>query len=93
MQQLAQMRRCDSIKKPKNEHFVIMSTKTFKTNIHCSGCLAKATPFLDRTAGEDNWDLDLQNPDKILTVISEDADPDKIELAVKEAGYVAELAN
>lgn len=67
-----------------------MNTLTFKTNIKCTGCLSKATPFLNQAAGEDNWDLDIQNPDKILTVISEGANPSAVKSAVEEAGYTAE---
>lgn len=69
-----------------------MNTLTFKTNIKCTGCLSKATPFLNQAAGEDNWEVDIQNPDKILTVRSEDANPTEVKSAVEEAGYIAEPA-
>lgn len=68
-----------------------MNTQKFKTNIKCSGCLAKATPFLNATAGEDNWEVDLQSPQKTLTIITEAqlADTEVID-AVQQAGYTAE---
>jgi copper chaperone CopZ len=68
-----------------------MNTHKFKTNIKCSGCLTKATPFLNAIAGEDNWEVDLQTPQKTLTVVTEDEIPgNKIIEAVQQAGYTAE---
>jgi copper chaperone CopZ len=68
-----------------------MNTQKFKTNIKCSGCLAKATPFLNEVAGQDNWEVDLQTPQKTLTVITESAiSENQIIEAVQQAGYTAE---
>lgn len=66
-----------------------METIRFKTNIKCSGCVAKVTPFLNEALGEDNWEVDYNNPSKILTVIGE-KDQTKIIQAVEQAGYKAE---
>ena len=68
-----------------------MNTARFKTNIKCSGCVAKVTPFLNSTVGEDNWEVDVQNSDKILT-IQMDTDLSQIEIvqAVEQAGFKAE---
>lgn len=46
-----------------------METIKFKTTIKCSGCVAKVTPFLNEALGEDNWEVDYNNPSKILTVV------------------------
>lgn len=68
-----------------------MNTQKFKTNIKCSGCLAKVTPFLNATAGEDNWEVDLQSPQKTLTIISEEQLTDSgVINAVQQAGFTAE---
>lgn len=67
-----------------------MKTVQFKTNIKCSGCVATVTPFLDEVAGEDNWKVDVQNPDKVLTVSTEKADSAAIRKAIEKAGYQAE---
>ncbi|ULQ55678.1 heavy-metal-associated domain-containing protein [Flavihumibacter rivuli] len=68
-----------------------MEQLKFKTNIKCNGCLTKARPFLNETAGEDNWEVDLQDPQKVLSVIPEgDITAAEIIAAVKEAGYTAE---
>ncbi|MEX2640893.1 MAG: heavy-metal-associated domain-containing protein [Balneolales bacterium] len=67
-----------------------MKTLKFKTNIKCSGCVDKVTPFLDEWAGKDNWKVDVQDPYRILTVVSEDIQPSTIRTALEEAGYKGE---
>jgi len=66
-----------------------MNTIKFKTNIKCTGCLAQVGPALNETAGKDNWQVNLESPDKILTV-STDLKPEELIDAVKSAGYTAE---
>lgn len=71
-----------------------MEILKFKTNIKCSGCVSKATPFLDNTAGAENWEVDTNVPEKLLTITStENITPELIIKAVQEAGYKAELVN
>jgi copper chaperone len=65
-----------------------MEKVQFKTNIKCSGCIAKATPFLDEAVGRENWRVDIENPAKILSVDS--ADEKKVVEAVEKAGFKAE---
>ena len=67
-----------------------METVQFKTNIKCSGCVATVTPVLNQLVGEDNWKVDLQSPDKLLTVSAEQAEEQKIKQAIEKAGYKAE---
>ena len=66
-----------------------MQTNKFKTTINCSGCVAKVTPFLNEALGEDNWEVDYNNPAKLLTVVGE-KDKVKIIEAVEKAGFKAE---
>ena len=66
-----------------------METIKFKTTIKCSGCVAKVTPFLNEALGEDNWEVDYNDPSKILTVVGE-ADKNKVISVVEKAGYKAE---
>ena len=63
-----------------------METIKFKTNINCSGCVAKVTPHLNEAAGENNWNVDTANPAKILSV-STDANESRIKEAVEKAGF------
>ena len=61
----------------------------FKTNIKCSGCVAAVTPELNNAAGESRWKVDVQNPEKVLTVDADGISSDEIIKAVSRAGYQA----
>jgi hypothetical protein len=63
-----------------------METQKFKTTIKCSGCVAKATPFLDEAVGRDLWEVDTNDPSKILTVKGE-GDKSKVISALEKAGF------
>lgn len=67
-----------------------MDTLKFKSTIKCTGCLAKVTPFMDEVAGPNNWEVDLKNPDKVLSVKSEGVTAEQIAKAIESAGYTAE---
>ena len=54
-----------------NQLVQAMKDTKFKTTIKCSGCVDKVTPFLNEAVGVGNWDVDLNNPMKVLTVRSE----------------------
>jgi len=64
-----------------------MSTLQFKTNINCGGCVARVTPRLNGTKGIISWKVDIDNPDKILTVETETLDNENIVEAVKKVGF------
>ncbi len=66
-----------------------METLKFKTNIKCTGCLSNVAPALNEAVGVDNWEVDLQDPDKTLTVVANASESEVIE-AIKGAGYEAE---
>ena len=65
----------------------IMKTYQFKTNINCSGCVAKVTPFLDANNEIKKWSVDTQNPNKVLTVETENLSNETISAIVKQAGF------
>lgn len=67
-----------------------MKTIEVKTNIMCGSCVAKVTPTLNETVGEQNWKVDTINPKKILTVTTDDLDEADVIKAVEKAGYKAE---
>jgi copper chaperone len=62
----------------------------FKTTIMCNGCLEKVTPQLNNTQGIENWSVDLQNPDKILTVEGRNTNEEDVIAAVKKVGFQIE---
>jgi len=70
-------------------HFPNM-TYQFKTNINCGGCIATVTPKLEAVEGIQAWEVDTDNPDKILTVETESLAPQAIMAAVEEAGFKIE---
>lgn len=67
-----------------------METLKFKTNIKCSGCIATVTPHLNESIGEGNWQVDLNNPSKVLSIAVETSE-EKVKEALEKAGYKAEL--
>ncbi len=70
-----------------------METLKFNSTIKCTGCLAKVTPLLDETVGANNWEVDLKNPNKVLTVRANGVSAEQITKAVGNAGYSAESLN
>ena len=66
-----------------------MKTIELKTNIMCNACIAKVTPNLNEVAGETNWKVDIQNPDKTLTVNTRDVTEEEVIHAVEKAGFKA----
>ena len=68
-----------------------METLKFKTNINCGSCVAKVTNQMNETAGKGNWSVDISNPDKPLTVTSNDTTSEQVLAAIKKTGFKAEL--
>lgn len=66
-----------------------MKVLKFKTNINCNGCIAGVTPFLNKLE-KTKWSVDTENPDKILSVETEDATDEEVERLVKKAGFKIE---
>lgn len=67
-----------------------MKTLRFKTNIHCSNCVSKVKPFLDKKKGILSWKVDTDHPDKILTVETVELSADDIIKTIKRTGFEAE---
>jgi copper chaperone len=67
-----------------------MQTLQFKTNINCGGCIAKITPDLNSTTGIKSWKVDTTNPNKVLTVETEQLTAEQVIESVKQAGFKAE---
>lgn len=64
--------------------------KTFKTNINCGGCVAAVKPALDNAEGIIGWEVDTNNPAKILSVDAPTLSEEDIIALVQKAGYKAE---
>lgn len=57
----------------------------------CGSCIAKVTPVLNEVAGENKWKVDIQDPQKTLSVISGNVSETQIINALQKIGYNAEL--
>jgi len=64
-----------------------MENLKFKTNINCTGCLSKVSPQLNNEKGIEEWDVDLNNSQKILTVKSNSTSEEDVVSAVKKVGF------
>jgi len=62
----------------------------FKTNINCGNCVRSVTNFLNDVPSIETWQVDTDNPEKILTVEGEDVTAEAVIEAVEEAGFDAE---
>lgn len=67
-----------------------MTTFKFKTNINCGGCVSAVTSFLNAVDGITEWEVDINDKDKPLTVVSDTATEQQVIDAVQEAGYKIE---
>ena len=60
-----------------------------KTNIKCDACVAKVTPGLDEVVGKGNWNVDLTDVKRTMT-IPDTIDVSKVNEALNNVGYTAE---
>ena len=70
-----------------------MKTIKFKTTIKCGGCVAKVTPFLNDEPTIEKWEVNINSPEKILTVESNNGDAEQVIKAVEKAGFEIESIN
>jgi copper chaperone len=68
-----------------------MKTFKFKTNIKCGGCISNVTPFLNDSKEIKHWNVDISDPNKILTVETETLQEEEVKNIIIKAGYKAEL--
>ena len=65
-------------------------TFQFKTNINCSGCVAKVKTALDNASGICHWNVDTSDAQRLLTVHSNGISEDEIIKVVGEQGFKIE---
>lgn len=63
----------------------------FKTNIMCGSCIEKVTPYLNKLAGENNWQVDTKDPKKILTITNPEVNENDVVQSLNDVGYKSEL--
>ena len=69
-----------------------METKEikFKTTLDCGGCVSKVKSDLDNAVGIQEWNVDIANADKILTVSSKGITEDEVVAIIESKGFKAE---
>lgn len=68
-----------------------MEIMKFKTNISSEEAVSAVAPYLDNTTDIRKWKVDVNSPNKILSVSGEDLYPSLVEKAVQQAGFQAEI--
>lgn len=64
-----------------------MKKLQFKTTINCGSCVKTVSNFLNDVPNIKSWEVDTQNPDKILTVEGDNLNTDTIIETVEDAGF------
>lgn len=67
-----------------------METISFKTNAKCMGCLTKIEETLQGKINREEWDLDLSDPERILTVTSDKLAAGEIIELISKIGFKIE---
>jgi copper chaperone len=70
-----------------------MDTLKFKTNVKCNNCIAKIKPYLDESDKIKEWNVDLDDSERILTVTGEGITNELVKETLLKAGYKAEEIN
>ncbi len=70
-----------------------MKQYKFKTNINCGSCVAAVTPILNGSEQIKSWQVDTANPNKLLSVETEELSEDQVESLISKAGFKAELVS
>lgn len=61
-----------------------------KTDLSCKHCAMKVEPVLKAEKGVVEYTIDLENPQRLVTIQSDGANIDSIIAGFKKAGYLAE---
>ena len=67
-----------------------MNTMIFKTNAKCEGCLAKIEEILQGKISREEWNLDLADSNRPLTVASDKLAADDVVELISKAGFKIE---
>ncbi len=67
-----------------------MEKISFKNDLSCKHCVMKVEPVLKNQPGIVDYSIDLEHPDKLVTISSEDADIKEVISKFNAVGYTAE---
>jgi len=63
----------------------------FKTTLNCGGCISKVQADFDAAQGISEWNVDIDNVDKILTVKSQGITAQQVIDIIESKGFAAEV--
>jgi len=84
-------RKNQNTKTHNHNHTIMKKELKFKTNIKCMGCVSAVTPALNETVGAGNWEVDIQSPNKPLTIQGEEVEANAVIAALEKVGYKADF--
>ena len=61
-----------------------------KTDLSCKHCVMKVEPVLKGEPGIFDYSINIEHPDRLVTISSENANIDSVVVGFKAAGYSAE---
>lgn len=64
-----------------------MKDLKFKTNINCQNCVRAVTGFLNDVDGLESWEVNTEDPNKVLSAKGEEIEAAAIIEAVEDAGF------
>ena len=68
-----------------------MEIYKFKTSAKCGGCVSNIGRYLDEIKEIDRWNINLNDPMRILEVSSESDISDVVMASIRKAGYKVDL--
>ncbi|MBC3539956.1 copper chaperone [Rufibacter sediminis] len=68
-----------------------MEILKFKTNLSGQEEVAKVAPLLDKIETISEWQVDTQSSENVLSISGKNLDPQRVENALAEAGFTAEI--
>ena len=68
-----------------------MKKVVLKTDLSCKHCIMKVEPVLQEGSVIVDYSVNLEHPDKLITITSEGADISSVIAGFKRAGYSAEI--
>src|ERR1700753_1375734 len=64
----------------------------YRTDLHGPDCIVTITPYLDAVIGLKRWSVDMDDPERTLTVhVADPGQTITVALAIEKAGYSASL--
>lgn len=67
-----------------------METTILKTDLHCSSCVEKIDPILKEESSIRDYNINIEHPDKLITIKAEGLNIESVVSKFRDAGYKAE---